>query len=189
MTVCLKLSAMFCTAKSGNGSFDFFLSTYKRIIIHLQYATSYNIKEADHIEENHHKRNFDKIISDIEYDEMETKLHRFDDYDEEITFGRFGGLCRSVRRRLRDASITIIAQPDEPSSIFGPVEMKSLADDVFAAPPPKQVVTVEEHIDAAIQYCMCKIIIFIVFDVVNFIIMSKPSLMIVSTMWTDFSIL
>jgi len=99
-------------------------------------AASYNIEKHNYIKETVIREVIDKIISDIEYDEMETKLHIFDDYDEEITFGDLVDLLNyAMQFTGGDALTTIIAQPIEHSS-NGPIEMKIIAEDTIAAPPP-----------------------------------------------------
>jgi len=85
-------------------------------------AESYNFEKSDRRDRKRSYRQ--NNCSDIEYDDaMDTKLHRFDDYDEEITFGRSGGFTELYATQFAggDASTTI-TQPDEDSNI-GPVEM------------------------------------------------------------------
>lgn len=109
-------------------------------------AASYNIEKSDHIEKTTIRKVIDKTNSNIEYDEMETKLHRFDNYNEEITYDDLAGLLSYAKQFTGDdASTAIIAQPDESSNI-GPAEINIIADDVIATSSTKQVAAVEEHI-------------------------------------------
>jgi len=74
---------------------------------------------------------------------MDTKLHKFDDYNEEITFGGLADLLNYATQFAGGDASTVIIQPDEDSSI-GPVEM-IIADGVIEAPLAEQV-AVEENI-------------------------------------------
>jgi len=78
-------------------------------------AAHYNTRKSDHKKTTIKEE--DKKSSNIEYDEMNIKLYRFDDYDEEITCGDLADLLNYAKQFTGDdASTTMIAQPDESSS-------------------------------------------------------------------------
>jgi len=71
----------------------------------------------------------DKKYSNVEYEKNEHQaIHRFDNYDEEITCGDLADLLSYAKQFTGvDASTTILVtdQPDEPSS-NGPAETKTI---------------------------------------------------------------
>jgi len=86
-------------------------------------AAYYNSKRSDN-KKTILKEKYDKKYSNIEYEKMNSKLHRFDNYEEKITYyGDLADLLSYAKQFTGDDALTtiVIDQPDEPSS-DGPVD-------------------------------------------------------------------